>query len=234
MMSCVTGIALLLRSKERTTARACRWRACSAIAIKKNSVILPCLCSCKTILLGLSSGSQGSSIKGGDPLMDKQRRKFLKIAGVTALAGIGAPALIRLSSASALASEHGAAEGPAAEAVHGAVVEAAPKGMRLGMVIDMRKFSEQPELLDNAIVACNDAHNIPQFDNKKSEIKWIWKAPFENVFPTESSYHLAKNVEKADFAVLCNHCDNPPCVRACPTQATFKAKNGICLLYTSD
>ncbi len=162
--------------------------------------------------------------------MDKQRRKFLKIAGATALAGIGAPALVRLTSSTALASEHGAAvEGHAAEAAaHGAHVEAAPQGVRLGMVIDMRKITEQPELLDNAIAACNNAHNIPQFDNRKSEIKWIWKAPFENVFPTESSYHLAKNVEKADFAVLCNHCDDPPCVRACPTQATFKVKeNGI-------
>jgi molybdopterin-containing oxidoreductase family iron-sulfur binding subunit len=160
--------------------------------------------------------------------MDKQRRKFLKIAGATALAGIGAPALIRLTSSTALASEHGAAEGHAAAAAAGTHVEAAPSGVRLGMVIDMRKFSEQPELLDNAIAACNNAHNIPQFDNRKSEIKWIWKAPFENVFPAESSYHLAKNVEKADFAVLCNHCDDPPCVRACPTQATFKVKaNGI-------
>ncbi|MBA3006621.1 MAG: 4Fe-4S dicluster domain-containing protein [Proteobacteria bacterium] len=160
--------------------------------------------------------------------MDKQRRNFLKIAGVTALAGIGAPAFVRLSSASALASEQGAAEGHAAEAVHGAPVEAAPQGVRLGMVIDMRKITEQPELLDKAIAACIDAHNIPQFDNRKSEIKWLWKAPFANVFPVESSYHLAKDVKETDFAVLCNHCDNPPCVRACPTKATFRVKaNGI-------
>lgn len=160
--------------------------------------------------------------------MDKQRRKFLKIAGATALAGIGAPALVRLTSSTALASEHGAAEGHAAAAAAGTHVEATPQGVRLGMVIDMRKFSEQPEMLDGAIAACNDAHNVPQFDNRKSEIKWIWKAPFANVFPYESSYHLAKSVEQTDFAVLCNHCDDPPCVRACPTQATFKVKqNGI-------
>jgi len=162
--------------------------------------------------------------------MDKQRRKFLKIAGASVLAGIGAPALVKLTASDALASGHGAADGHAAAGAHGAAIHAPvePQGVRLGMVIDMRKITNQPALLDNAIAACNEAHNIPQIGNRKSEIKWIWKAPFENVFPEQSSYHAAKNVLKTDFAVLCNHCDDPPCVRACPTQATFKVKeNGI-------
>jgi molybdopterin-containing oxidoreductase family iron-sulfur binding subunit len=161
--------------------------------------------------------------------MDKQRRNFLKIASVTALAGIGAPALVRLSSTAAVASEHVAAAGHApAKEKAGAHGEAVPKGVRLGMVIDMRRFVENPRLLNNAIAACNLVHNIPQIDNSKSEIKWLWKAPFTSVFPEQSAYHSAGNVENTSFAVLCNHCDDPPCVRACPTQATFKIPgNGI-------
>jgi len=158
--------------------------------------------------------------------MDKQRRKFLKIAGASVVAGLGAPAIIKLSASPAVASSAGH-DAPAADA-HGAPMEEAPQGIRLGMVIDTRKLSAKPELLDGAINACIDTHNIPQFPDKKNEIKWIWKAPFENVFTDQSANHSAKKITESDFAVLCNHCDDPPCVRACPTQATFRlAKNGI-------
>ncbi|PHR27709.1 MAG: 4Fe-4S ferredoxin [Desulfotalea sp.] len=159
--------------------------------------------------------------------MDKQRRKFLKVAGATALAGISAPAVVKLTASDALASSEHAA--PAADAHEGANGHGdAPKGIRLGLVIDMRKLYGKPELLDKAVAACNKAHNIPHFDNKKDEIKWIWKAPFENVFPEHSQYHPADTAKDNDFLVLCNHCDEPPCVRVCPTKATFKIEaNGI-------
>ena len=29
------------------------------------------------------------------------------------------------------------------------------------------------------------------------------------------------------FPLLCNHCQNPPCVRVCPTKATFQRPDGI-------
>lgn len=157
--------------------------------------------------------------------MDKQRRKFLKIAGATALAGVSAPAVVKLTSTpSFAASGHGAAADTKNTEAHG---EEKPTGIRYGMVIDMRKLYGKPELMDKAIEACHTVHNVPKFEDKKSEIKWIWKTPFENAFPEHSSYHASKITEENDFLVLCNHCDEPPCVRVCPTQATFRLPNGI-------
>lgn len=171
--------------------------------------------------------------------MDKQRRKFLKIAGATALAGISAPAVVKLTSSPAHASSaskgevagHGEAASHAPVDSHKAEGHGAPaedQGVRLGLVVDMRKLYGHPELMEKAISACNKVHNIPKIDSKKSEIKWIWNTPFENAFPEHSSYHSSKITRENDFLVLCNHCDEPPCVRVCPTKATYVLEtNGI-------
>ena len=88
--------------------------------------------------------------------MDKQRRKFLKIAGATALAGISAPVVVKLTSTPAFASSaaHGETQEHAAPAnahqVEGHGVEETPTGIRLGMLIDMRKLYGHPELLEKA------------------------------------------------------------------------------------
>jgi molybdopterin-containing oxidoreductase family iron-sulfur binding subunit len=101
---------------------------------------------------------------------------------------------------------------------------------RWAMVIDLRKCREHPDCTDCA-AACNKVHNIPQFDNRKDEIKWIWKEPFEHVFEEQDYDYLEEKVKKAPVLVLCNHCDNPPCVRVCPTQATWKRESdGIVMM----
>ncbi len=153
--------------------------------------------------------------------MDKQRRKFLKIAGASVVAGISAPAIAKLSASPAEASStaHGESSTHGATESHGSVE---PKKIRLGMVIDMRKLAERQDLLDNAIIACREVHNVPTFPDKRHEIKWLWKAPFENVFTDHSVNHPSKMVTDYQYPALCNHCDNPPCTKACPTQATFK------------
>ena len=157
--------------------------------------------------------------------MDSKRRDFLKIAGLTAIAGIAAhSAFNTLLKGEAIAAEHGATA--AAAGGHGAA--AAKTGKRWGMVIDVKKFTENPGLADKCVSVCHTIHNVPDFGNKKDEIKWIWVDSFKHVFPDDSSqYKQPEGLNSLPILTLCNHCDNPPCVRACPTQATYKSKNGI-------
>jgi molybdopterin-containing oxidoreductase family iron-sulfur binding subunit len=170
--------------------------------------------------------------------MDKKRRDFLKIAGVSTLAGLGGtavvdqlvsgsnPAVVR--AAHEVKSGHGGEQTAKTEGSgHSAHSDTAKSGVRLGMVIDLRKFKEDPSLGDKVVAACHSTHNVPSFPDKKDEIKWTWMTGYENAFTEHSHYHKDSATLEHDVLVMCNHCDDPPCVRACPTRATFKNKEGI-------
>ncbi len=98
-------------------------------------------------------------------------------------------------------------------------------GKRWALVVDLR--TPCPEGCTACMKSCNLAHNIPQWDDIKHEIKWIWKEPWEHVFPEQVHSYSTAALRELPVPVLCNHCDNPPCVRACPTKATFKTASGI-------
>ncbi|MBP7342850.1 MAG: 4Fe-4S dicluster domain-containing protein [Syntrophaceae bacterium] len=149
--------------------------------------------------------------------MTTKRRDFLKIAGASALTLL-APSLFGPAWAEdAIVIPPGRASGPTP----------ALSARRWAMAIDASRCKEG---CTDCITACHAVHNVPDFSNPKDEVKWIWNEPFSSVFPAEDHPHQGKAIQNLRIPVLCNHCDNPPCVRVCPTGATFSRPDGIVMM----
>jgi len=140
------------------------------------------------------------------------RRRFLGLAGL----GAAGAAAVPIAGALARASRAEPAPGAAA-------------GKRWAMVIDVQRCKDRGGC-DVCVQACHAAHNVPAMPEPRHEIKWVWKERHENVFPEHVTPYTPAAVRERPTLVLCNHCDNPPCVRVCPTEATWKRADGIVMM----
>lgn len=93
--------------------------------------------------------------------------------------------------------------------------EAASSKIRWGMLIDSQKCA----------TGCNDCVSACGKENgfsgvKTTDSQWIRKVEIKEL----------KSGNSHSLPMMCQHCENPPCVDVCPTGASFKRADGIVLV----
>jgi len=138
------------------------------------------------------------------PGFDPARRSFLSAvaaaAGVTLAPGVMLYGIGR--SAAALAK-------PLDAEASGAV--------RWGMLIDLNRCDNG---CDDCVTACARENGLRGHGRPATDAQWIRKVEVRN----------PQTGNSRSLPVMCQHCEEPPCVDVCPTGASFKRADGIVLV----
>ncbi len=94
--------------------------------------------------------------------------------------------------------------------------EAASGKVRWGMLIDTTQCKTG---CNDCVSACNKENGLSG-GTKATDSQWIRKIEIKDI----------STGREQSLPVMCQHCEQPPCVDVCPTQASFKRADGIVLV----
>ena len=144
--------------------------------------------------------------------MKIDRRSFLKLTALGLLALAAKPAIDLISKPSIAR----ALNGPAA-------------GKRMAMAVDLKACTAGDGCIA-CIAACHSVHNVPDIGNRKEDVRWLQEVGYNQAFPDQENKLVTEPLKDRRVLILCNHCDSPPCVKVCPTQATWRRDDGIVMM----
>lgn len=88
---------------------------------------------------------------------------------------------------------------------------------RWGLLIDTNQCAEGCR---DCVDACHEENGIRSLGRPQTDAQWIRKVDLRD----RSTGHVHS------LPMLCQHCENPPCVDVCPTKASFIRPDGVVLV----
>ena len=94
---------------------------------------------------------------------------------------------------------------------------AADAGKRWGLLIDANKCEIG---CSDCVTACSRENGWQDTGRPETDAQWIRKVTLRN----------RATAHEVTMPIMCQHCDDAPCVDVCPTGASFKRDDGIVLV----
>ena len=88
---------------------------------------------------------------------------------------------------------------------------------RWGMLIDSSKCATG---CNACVTACHKENGVPVMGNPETDAQWIRKVKL-----TDKTTGYVQSLP-----LMCQHCEKPPCVDVCPTNASIKREDGVVLV----